>query len=169
VQDQWIKVTSWSYGFISVIPKSPQTEWVVSKMVSGILTAFFLFHQALLLNFQNRPGGHVYLEGHAYLALKSSQTNKILLMLVNLNNSTNVELHHTMYTSNIRSIIIIAIPLQVWEEIMLAKTPLQSSAIMCIHWTSFTWVYLVEIPSPVLLARPHISLLYAHISQPPPV
>jgi len=47
-------------------PKNHQTKWVVSKMV----TAFFLLHQALLLNFQNRPGGHVYSEGHAYLVLR---------------------------------------------------------------------------------------------------
>jgi len=40
-------------------------------MVSGVLPAFFLFNQALLSNFQNRPGGHVYLEGHVYLAGKS--------------------------------------------------------------------------------------------------
>jgi len=35
---------------------------VVPKTVSGVLPAHFLFHQAILLNFQNRPGGHYYLE-----------------------------------------------------------------------------------------------------------
>jgi len=53
--------------------KMSKTEQVVPKMVlvCGVLPAFFLSNQALLSNFQNRPGGHVYLEGHAYLAVKS--------------------------------------------------------------------------------------------------
>jgi len=48
------------------------SDRVVPKTVSGVLPAHFLFHQALLLNFQNRPGGHYYLEGHVYLVVEST-------------------------------------------------------------------------------------------------
>jgi len=82
-------------GFISVLQVQNsdffqeilQTKWVVPKTVSGVLPADFLFYQALLLDFQNRPGGHVYLEGHAYLAGKSmggELKNLILLIFFNI-------------------------------------------------------------------------------------
>jgi len=55
-----------------IFHKIPQTERVVPKTVSGVLPGYFLFHQAILLNFPKSPDRHVYLARHMYLALKST-------------------------------------------------------------------------------------------------